>query len=176
MSPSPLSPDPPSDADLLASYLRGETRAFETIYARHKDFAARTARRFARDESEAMDAFQEAFTRLVTHAPRLHLTGKLSTWLYPVIRNIIAEKRRKERGLKLVSDEQEAPLAANATPSTEDTKDLRRRLEELPDDQREVVLLRVIEQMSVQEVAIALDIPEGTVKSRLHHALHALRS
>lgn len=171
-----LPPDPPSDADLLASYLRGDTRAFEAIYSRHKDFAARTARRFARDESEAMDAFQEAFTRLVTHAPRLHLTGKLSTWLYPVIRNIIVEKRRKERGLKLVSDEHESSPATTATTPTEDHNDLRRRLESLPDDQREVVLLRVVEQMSVQEVATALEIPEGTVKSRLHHALHALRS
>lgn len=168
------SPDPRTDADLIAAYLRGDVRAFEALYARHKDFTANVARRFARDESEAMDALQEAFARLVAHAPRLRLTGKASTWLYPVVRNIIAERRRKERGLRLVRvDDAPPPTARSDAPA--DESDLRQRLARLPDDQREVLLLRVIDGLSVEETALALSIPEGTVKSRLHHALNALR-
>ncbi len=178
MGVSPPPTDPRTDTDLIATYLRGEVRAFEAIYERHKDFAARTARRFARDESEAMDAFQEAFTRLVNHAPRLRMTAKLSTWLYPVIRNIVAERRRKERGLRLVGGEADLDRAGPAVADVQpvDTDDLRHRLARLPDDQREVVLLRVVEEMSVEEVSIALGIPEGTVKSRLHHALKTMET
>lgn len=167
--------DDRSDADLLAAYVRGDVRAFDTLYHRHKDFAARVARRMARDESEAMDVLQEAFAKLVEHAPRLRLTAKVSTWLYPVIRNAIAERRRKERTLRLAPTDD--PMAHTPAPAAApDTSDLARRLAALPDDQREVVMLRVVEELSVQEVALALDIPEGTVKSRLHHALHFLRA
>lgn len=181
MTPAPPSPppdDPRSDAELLEAYLRGDARGFETLYARHREFVARVARRFARDESEAMDAFQEAFARVVQHAPRLRLAGKLSTWLYPVIRNLIAERRRKDRNLRLVGDERESdgpgvPAAPSPTGDL-DTTELQKRLARLPDDHREVLLLRVVEQMTVEEVSIALGIPEGTVKSRLHHAIKAI--
>ncbi|HEX2838778.1 MAG TPA: sigma-70 family RNA polymerase sigma factor [Phycisphaerales bacterium] len=173
MPPEPFhDPEHHSDADLLAAYIRGDVRAFDTLYHRHKDFAARVARRMARDESEAMDVFQEAFAKLVEHAPRLRLTAKVSTWLYPVIRNAIAERRRRERTLRLAPSDD--PAAAAPVPTSTNAADLSARLARLPDDQREVVLLRIVEELSVQEVALALDIPEGTVKSRLHHALKAL--
>lgn len=175
-----MTPEPPpehqhdrSDADLLAAYARGDVRAFDALYYRHKDFAARVARRMARDESEAMDVLQEAFAKLVEHAPRLRFTAKASTWLYPVIRNAIAERRRKERTLRLAPTDD--PVSHAPPPSASlDTSALAHRLAALPDDQREVVMLRVVEELSVQEVALALGIPEGTVKSRLHHALKAL--
>jgi len=174
-----VTPEPPpehqhdrSDADLLAAYVRGDVRAFDALYHRHKDFAVRVSRRMARDESEAMDVFQEAFAKLVEHAPRLRLTARVSTWLYPVIRNAIAERRRRERTLRLAPSDDAAVAAP--VPTSTDVADLSVRLARLPDDQREVVLLRIVEELSVQEVALALDIPEGTVKSRLHHALKAL--
>ncbi len=170
--------DPKSDQSLLGAYASGDVRAFEVLYARHKEFVIRVARRFARDESEALDVFQEAFTRLVAHAPKLKVSGKLSTWMYPVVRNLIAERRRKQSGLRLAQSGAEAEVRATAAAPTDTNVHatlVQQRLARLPDEQREVVILRIVEGLSVEEVALALDVPEGTIKSRLHNALRTLQ-
>ena len=97
------------------------------------------------------------------------LTARLTTFLYPVIRNIAITRRRQ--GAREVHGE----LPEVASPEPAHDTDLGRVLAGLPEHQREVLLLRFVEDMSLLEIAAALEIPTGTVKSRLHNALQRLR-
>ncbi len=175
-----------SDAELLglaAGRHADAERAFETLYRRHRDMALRVARRFARDDAEAMDAVQEAFIYLARNLDRLArpggLTGRLSTLLYPVVKNSALALARKSKRLRfgdgLSDDERTSEPRAETVESTEERAALAAALAALPEGQREVLLMRTVDGMSVAEVARALDIPEGTVKSRLFHAAAALR-
>jgi RNA polymerase sigma-70 factor, ECF subfamily len=162
--------DDRTDQQLLIAMTRGDSRAFEALYHRHKDFVHRLACRFARDHDQALDVLQETFASLLRHPPT-RLDGKLTTYLYPIVKNAALAMRRKDRRLKF--GETPEPIH---TPFTLPDTDVGRLLAILPEEQLEVLLMRVVDEMSVDEVAAALKVPAGTVKSRLHHALEKLRS
>jgi RNA polymerase sigma-70 factor (ECF subfamily) len=162
----------PSDQELIAAIGRGDTPSFESLYHRHKEFVWRTALRVCNgNEHAALDVSQETFAWLLQRCrKRLTLTAKLSTFLYPAIRNIAHTRRRRTRR-EVLGDVPDQPAAAKDTaPDC-----LERLVADLPDGQREVLLLRFVEDMSLLEIASSLEIPTGTVKSRLHHALATLR-
>jgi len=163
--------DSRSDQELVHVVRRGDAQAFDVLYQRHRDFVWRTALRLTRSEHDALDVAQETFTWLLKRCrSRLDLSGKLSTYLYPAIRNI-AITRVRRAGREVLG---EVPDREGATgPASGDIEHI---VEGLPEGQREVLLLRFVEDMSLLEIAAALDIPAGTVKSRLHHALRALRA
>lgn len=177
------------DDRLLALVQRADAadaeRAFEALYFRHRDFVFRVARRFAGDDESAMDATQEVFAYLLRKAPGLRLTGKLSTYLYPIARSCALDKRRAAARERRKLQGRPAPTerepgdqrAGSETPpgGLVDDRAVARALESLPEGQREVLLMRVVDGLSVEEVALALDIPAGTVKSRLFHAIAAMR-
>lgn len=184
----PVTPDPP-DADLLARAARGEESAFHALYLRHRDFVLRVARRHAPGDAAALDAAQEVFAHLLRKLPTLRLSGRLTTYLYPVARSCaIDQRRRAARHDRLARRAAEqAPgmasgmaalraAAPDATYTGDTAASLRAALDALPEAHREIVLLRIVEGLSVEEVAAAIGIPPGTVKSRLHHALAALRA
>ena len=161
------------DQELITRAAAGDTAAFEALYLRYREFVYRLAFRFVRDEAAALDVSQEVFTFLIRKIPTLRLTGKLSTYLYPAVKNIaLTQKRRvaRERGEAAVE------RGVGDLPGVEPgDRDLVRAIEGLPEPQREVLLMRIVDEMSVEEVAMALSIPQGTVKSRLHLALASLR-
>lgn len=161
------------DQELITRAAAGDTAAFEALYRRYREFVYRLAFRFVRDEAAALDVSQEVFTFLIRKVPTLRLTGKLSTYLYPAVKNIALTQKRKvarERG------EMAAERGAEELPGVQPgDRDLVRAIEGLPEPQREVLLMRIVDEMSVEEVAMALSIPQGTVKSRLHGALASLR-
>lgn len=191
--PPPPGPDTRTDDQLVAAANRGDERAMEEIYVRHRDWALRLAWRFTRDHDLAMDAVQEAFMYLFRKCGRgpgggLVLTAKLTTLLYPAIKNSALAARRKmnPRSLAMGAGEQgghasEFDIPAPSSPPAgsaageEQRAELSRLLSTLSDAHREVLLMKVVDGMEHREIALALGIPEGTVKSRLHHALAALR-
>ncbi len=171
-----MQPDSRSDHDLVEALNRGEVAAFEVLYARHRDWVVRLAFRFTRDHHDALDVLQETFTWFLDRFPGFHLTARLSTFLYPVVRNLsIAVLRRRRR---LVSDDDllaVVPAPEEGATSEPYPEDLSRVLGRLSAPQREVLLMRFLDGMSLQEIALALELPLGTVKSRLHNALAILR-
>lgn len=171
-------PDPRSDADLLAGIARGDESAFETLYRRHRDWVFRLARRFCRADEDAADVTQETFAYLLRHAPRLRLAARLTTLLYPVVKNTALARIRKDRRLRFADPPALPDRPAPDPPAGVAPLDpeLDAALAALPEGQREVLLMRVIDEMSLQEIALALGIPVGTAKSRLHNALAALRA
>ncbi|MEX2218735.1 MAG: sigma-70 family RNA polymerase sigma factor [Phycisphaerales bacterium] len=180
--------DPRTDEELVEAGNRGDSSALAALYLRHRDWAASLALRFTRDREEALDVMQEAFVYLFGKFPGLVLRARVTTLLYPAVKNIALARARKRRagGRRGVSGREEHGRAEDGTPvapgapgdgGAEDGRsaDLAAAVSSLPDGQREVLLMRVVDGMGVAEIAVALGIPEGTVKSRLHHALAALR-
>lgn len=171
--------DQRSDQELVRLCNTGDAaeaaRAFESLYSRHKDYVIRVALRFVQDRDLALDVLQETFGYLLRKFPPtgegLILTARLTTLLYPVAKNSALDLMRKA-GRFPAGDLQPDELPARAPTESGDIADV---LGSLPDERREVVLLRFVDDLSLQEIASALDIPVGTVKSRLHLALRQLR-
>jgi RNA polymerase sigma-70 factor (ECF subfamily) len=167
--------DPDSDQDLLDRFVRGEAAAFERLYQRYRPFVMRIAQRFgSRDPDDALDVLQEAFAWLIQKAPTLRLEHRLSTLLYPVTRHLARDRRvRRERAPAELSRPEQVAAGAPPVAAGEDLEALLGGLSPL---HREVVLLRFAEDLSLDEIAAALEVPLGTVKSRLHHAIQKLRA
>ena len=153
----------------------GDPDAFEALYLRHRDWAVNLAFRFAGDRELALDLLQEAFLYLLKKFPGFTLRAKFTTFLYPVIRNLALNARKKSQRYELVDDKLEE-LTEPVEPVTEEClgDELRVVMGNLPAQQQEVLLLRFVDEHSLNEIAEILEIPPGTVKSRLHNALRSL--
>jgi RNA polymerase sigma-70 factor (ECF subfamily) len=167
--------DPRSDQMLVAALNAGDLSAFDALYFRHRDWVLRLAFRFTLNNADAMDVLQETFAYLFGKFPGFVLTARMTTFLYPVVKNLSIAARRKSRrsaGEELGGDS----AAALETPGRDQARgELAIVLSSLPEAQREVLLMRFVDEMSLAEISVALAIPQGTVKSRLHNALTALR-
>jgi RNA polymerase sigma-70 factor, ECF subfamily len=168
--------DTRTDLQLIAAINRGDDRAFEVLYFRYRDWVTSLAYRFTGDESLALDVLQETFLYFLKKFPGFTLTAQFKTFLYPAVKNLsIAARRKTERHQstegELAALENEP--AADATRA--DSSELAIVLARLPAEQREVLQLRFVDGLSLAEIADAMEIPLGTVKSRLHNALTSLR-
>lgn len=166
-----------SDQELISALNAGESSAFEALYRRHREWVVSLAFRLTQDHALALDVLQETFLYLLKKFPGFVLTAHLQTFFYPVVRNLSIAARRKAhrvQGDDMLLDNVEAPAQ---TPSATDHRDqLSIVLAGLSEDQREVLLLRFVDDLDLAEIGVALGIPLGTVKSRLHNALKLLRA
>lgn len=163
-----------TDQELTTQAGQGDPAAFEALYRRYRDWVWGLAWRSTRDQHLAEDVLQETFTYLVRRLPTLTLTARLTTFLYPVVRHLSIEALRARDRLSASSDVlEELPLAC-AEQDQAWPEDLATVLSLLAPGQRQVLLMRFVDDMTLAEIALALEIPEGTVKSRLHNALAAL--
>lgn len=161
------------DEELIERANKGDPEAFEELYYRYRDWVYRLAWRFTRDHQDALDVLQETFTYLLGKFPGFRLTASMTTFLYPVVKHLsLNVHRRRSRGQ--ADEETLKQVPAPELPETP-RAELATVLAKLPAEQREVLLMRFVEDMSLQEIAAALNIPLGTVKSRLHHGLQTLR-
>lgn len=173
----PRDPDARSDADLVRALNAGDASAFDALYYRYRDWVVRLAQRFTGNADDALDVLQETFSYLFRKFPGFVLSASMTSFLYPVVKNLsIAARRKRTRQAQLPDD------ATRPDPAAPVSIDYRRQRQELaavlgglPEAQREVLLMRFVDGMSMTEIAEALGVPEGTVKSRLHNAIAALR-
>jgi len=168
-------PDPRTDVELVAAGNQGDESALAAIYLRYRDWVYCLALRFTGDRERAADVTQEAFAYLYSKFPGLRLRAKLTTLLYPAVKNTALAMKRK-RNPESAGDAVEAYVSPDAAEAGVDAAALQRAVAALPDGQREVLLMRVVDEMALAEIALALGIPEGTVKSRLHHAVRGLKA
>jgi RNA polymerase sigma-70 factor (ECF subfamily) len=160
-----------TDASLIARANRGDAAAFEALYRRYRDWVLQLAYRVSGDRDDALDVLQETFEYLFGKFPGFTLRAELKTFLYPVVRHRCLDRLRRRRPTVDIDSLVDTLPAAPAA----DSGDLQRLVQDLPAAQREVLLLRFIDDFSLAQIATALDIPLGTVKSRLHNALRAMR-
>lgn len=132
------------------------------------------ALRLTADRELAADAVQDAMLHWLRRFPGFTLSGQVRSYLYPVVRHVAIDLSRRRHRHSALGDEDRA---ANAeVPSIADALHLGEAMDCLPVGQREVLLLHFGDGMTLAEVAVALEIPLGTVKSRLGTALASLRS
>ena len=161
---------------------------FEELYDRFRQPVWRLARRLTDSDDEALDASQEIFIRVWKGLPGFRGEAKVSTWIFQIAWNYLRWYRRRQgRSLKLVADNpgsQESILdrLADPAPGPErqvSSAELVDRVEEaiagLPEHYRATIWLRDGEGLSYEDIATVLDIPIGTVRSRLARARMALR-
>lgn len=166
-----------SDQQLIDGANGGDVAAFEALYLRYRDWCLRMAYRFRHDHDESHDVLQETWTYVLRKFPGFVLTGKMTTFLYPVVKHTALHARRKatrQVTLDLAGSPLE-PGAEQGEPHDRTRAELAQVLAGLNAQQRETVLLRFVDGFSLQEIADATESPLGTVKSRLHKALRALR-
>jgi RNA polymerase sigma-70 factor, ECF subfamily len=165
-----------SDLELIAAMNRGDAAAFETLYFRYRDWVVSLAHRFTGDSDAALDVMQETFLYFLKKFPGFRLTANLKTFLYPAVRNLSIAARRKAQRYQAT----EAQLEKIENPASEETtvttSELQVVLAGLSEGHRETILLRFVDGLSLAEMAEAMEIPLGTVKSRLHVALETLRN
>lgn len=152
--------------------------AFETLVRQHREAIYRVAIRMTHRHEDADDLVQETFLRAYTSLQRFRGEASPATWLYRIVTNLalnlLRHRSRFQRAAVLFRGESES-----VTPPSVDQDETRRAvqaaLEMLPPSQRIVVVLFDIEGLSAAQIAEILDIPEGTVRSRLHYARRHLR-
>ena len=165
-----------SDQQLVDAINGGDTRAFDALYFRYRDWVVRLATRFTGNADDALDVLQETFAYVFRKFPGFRLTASMTTFLYPVVTNLsIAAKRKRTRMASTDAVEAPEPAANDSTDPRQQRSELEAVLAGLPETHREVLLMRFVDGMSLQEIAAALAIPEGTVKSRIHNAVATLR-
>ena len=174
----PPPPDPRSDHELIAALNAGDGAAFDALYYRYRDRILRLAYRFTANHADAQDVLQETFTYLYKKFPGFRLTASMTTFLYPVVRNLSLEIHRRKRSATMTSADVLADLPGFAVAVDESERsrvDLADALKNLSPEHRQTVLLRFVDDLTLDEIAAAMSVPTGTVKSRLHHAIAAMR-
>jgi RNA polymerase sigma-70 factor (ECF subfamily) len=164
-----------TDPELVERTRAGDMRAMEALMRRHNRLLYRTARAILRDDAEAEDAVQEAYLQAYRALGTFRGESKLSTWLVRITANeALMRRRRNVRSAEVV------PLDP-AIQAEEEHGDfmlrrlLEKRIDALPDDYRAVFVLRALEELTVEETAAALGIPEATVRTRYFRARGLLR-
>jgi RNA polymerase sigma-70 factor (ECF subfamily) len=181
--------EPLTDEQLLAKHCRGEFDALELLIERYRDELYGFLTRFVNSRAAAEDLFQETFIQIHVAAATFDPERRFRPWLFTIAANKARDFLRKHR--REQSAALSAPLDDDEGPSFVDLMEAdlplppieleRRELEELvasviarlPDHQREVLLLAYFQQFAYKEIARQLDVPLGTVKSRLHAAVAA---
>jgi RNA polymerase sigma-70 factor (ECF subfamily) len=173
-----------TDAELLERCRRGEESAFDALVVRHHQRALNVAFQLLRNHEDATEVAQDAFVRIYRSLDEFRGECEFTTWLHHVVVNLARNKYRwwKRRGRQQTLPLEDAPQLAGATdsPDTEAVQAeflqrLMAKMGELPGQFREVLVLRNIENMSYEQMAIALQCPVGTIKSRITRAREALR-
>jgi RNA polymerase sigma-70 factor (ECF subfamily) len=175
-----------SDVELAHRVARGDTRALEQLMRRYNRALFRTARAILRDDGLAEDAVQEAYMRAYGAIGSFRGESKLSTWLIRIVANEALARRRKDARRAEVMPisggdavDLETPMQEDGPQRMAERGEMRRLLEakidRLPDSYRAVFVLRALEELSVEETAAALGIPEPTVRSRFFRARGLLR-
>lgn len=178
------------DAALVAAFQGGDAGAFDALVARHKDGAYGLALRLTGNAEDAAEVAQDAFVRAYRSLTSFRGEAAFGTWLYRVVVNL-ARNRVRDRGRrgrnKAVSMEalqEREPTREHAAAASTDPRAvavgaeldalLAEALAALPETYREVFVLRVQEEMPYEAIAGVLEVPVGTVKSRLHAARRQL--
>lgn len=177
-----------SDEELLGRFQQGDAGAFERLLRRHRGPLYTFAARMLGDPQRAEDVAQETFLRIVRGAGDWEARARFTTWMYTIARNLCADAARREKVRRGPGGEASGAEAAGVDdlpgdgPSPERAAEslrlrplLLRALAALPEEQREVFVLREQAGLAFREIAQVAGVSENTAKSRMRYALEGLR-
>ena len=169
------------DERLMLRAKAGDADAFAQLYHRHKEPLLAFCYRMLHNWEDAADILQDAFRYVHAHAATYQPTAKFGTYLTHIARNMCIDVLRKRRRWNLqqldtdFDPADDAPVQASPLEQEEVEASIQRALDEVPEPYREVLHLRIVQDLPYEEIARVVDCPIGTVKSRLHAGLSLLR-
>ena len=172
----------PEDSALMLRYRDGDVAAFEVLYKRHNDSLYRYLMRKCGHRDTAEDIFQEVWGKIIKARETYRPTAKFTTFLYRVAHNCFIDHiRRNKRHTQIVDVEPDTQPDPGELPETQTERSLaRRRLQvallQLPDEQRDVFLLREEAGLNLDQIAAITGSNRETTKSRLRYAVNKLRA
>lgn len=178
-----------SDEELVLALRSGDSESLGTLMLRWEQPLFRFVYRMLPRYDDARDVCQETFLRVLDKAHRYREGSRFSTWMYQIALNICRDRARRRRRWSLlmaedreINDEitagaEDGPGNPFISARQRETADaVMRALREIPDEQREVLILKEFEGLKFREIAAILDCPESTVKSRMYYGLNGLRA
>ena len=177
-----------ADETLVALYADGNNKAFDTLLNRHEDKLYTYIYYFVRNSEQAEDIFQETFMKaiLTIRQGRYNENGKFSAWLRRIAHNLIIDTFRQDKSDNLVScDEPETNILNDISLSEGNVEhmlineqihtDVKRLMDTLPEEQREVVFMRYYQDMSFKEIAEQTGVSINTSLGRMRYAILNMR-
>ncbi len=173
-----------TDEELMLAYAAGEMNAFELLYHRHRGPLFRFMLRQVREHGTAEELYQDVWQRVIAARERYRPEARFSTWLYQIAHNRLTDHWRSQRHRPPAPENGDDRAEREPDPQTperrlsafEERRRLQLALEQLPTDQREVVVLRLEQELSLEEIGRITGVGRETVKSRLRYALDKLRT
>lgn len=169
-----------SDEALMRAISKGKSKAFDELYQRYYDKMYYYFFRMLRqDAAKAQDFAHDMFVKIIEKPQAFDLNRKFSTWIYTIASNMCKnEYRRKSNQFSSLEDCEKIPNEALTIPLQLDQKIFNKHLalaiQQLKPKHKLCFILRYQEELSIEQISQIADCPEGTVKSRLHHALKQL--
>lgn len=173
-----------TDDALMLAWAAGDASAFEVLYGRHRGPLFRFLLAQLRDRPLAEELYQDVWQRVIAARATWRPEAAFATWLYRIAHNRLNDHWRAQRHRPPAPLDAELRTAALADPEhpgsvaeqDEQRQRLQQALDELPDEQRETVLLRLQQELSLEEIGRITGVGRETVKSRLRYALDKLRA
>jgi RNA polymerase sigma-70 factor (ECF subfamily) len=170
------------DSDLIERLRQDDLDALGVLFERYRDRVFRTALVIVRDPAVAEDILQDCFLKVYANAQRIDTERPLAPWLYRVTVNLsytwLSRGKNRRTSIEAVVDMLVSPMKQapdRLTEQTELRRNVRKAINDLSIDQRVVVVLYYLNGLNLQDIAEILDLPIGTVKSRLYYARENLR-
>ncbi|MBK9421550.1 MAG: sigma-70 family RNA polymerase sigma factor [Flavobacteriales bacterium] len=183
----PAKPGFPSDVELVRRYCGGEEHAFELLLARHKRKVWSHIFLMVRDREVTEDLFQEAFIKVVHHlkADKYNEEGKFLPWVMRIAHNLVIDHFRRLKKMPMSRSSEEYDVFATHAQTDKNVEerivnaqideDVRKLIDQLPPEQKEVVVMRTYLDMSFKEIAEHTDVSINTALGRMRYALINMR-
>ena len=173
-----------SDETLMLAYAAGDAAAFEQLYARHRGKLYRYLQRQLRDNAVADELFQDVWQRVIASRSGWKPDAGFATWLYTIAHHRLGDHWRSLKHRPSAPADADERMARVADPDTpervvsefERRRQLQLALDDLPEEQREVLLLRLEQELTLEEIGDITGVGRETVKSRLRYAMDKLRA
>ena len=173
-----------SDETLMLAYAAGDAAAFEQLYARHRGKLYRYLQRQLRDNAVADELFQDVWQRVIASRSGWKPDAGFATWLYTIAHHRLGDPWRSLKHRPSAPADADERMARVADPDTpervlsefERRRQLQLALDDLPEEQREVLLLRLEQELTLEEIGDITGVGRETVKSRLRYAMDKLRA
>jgi RNA polymerase sigma-70 factor (ECF subfamily) len=177
-----------SDYELIQRFIKGEQSCFERIIHRHKNKVFAYISLYIRDQALAEDLFQDTFMKVIQSVKtgKYQDNGKFISWVMRIAHNLIIDHFRRIKQMNTISNDDYESDLFNSKKLAESTveddmirrqiqKDVRKMISHLPEDQREVVILRHYAGLSFKEIAEITDVSINTALGRMRYALINMR-
>ena len=173
-----------SDETLMLAWAAGNVRSFEQLYARHRTRLYRYLLRQLRQPALADDVFQDVWQRVIAARTEWKPDAGFATWLYRIAHNRVTDHWRARPYRPQAPSDADERMARIPDPDTperalsefEQRRTLQRALDQLPPEQREVLMLRLEQELTLEQIATITGVGRETVKSRLRYAMDKLRA